>query len=46
MRMILMGILALLLFVLVIGGAYLLMADPKPTITHVEKTIPSNTLPR
>ncbi len=46
MRMILMGILALLLLIAVVGGLYLLLADPKPAINHVEKVIPRDSLPR
>lgn len=46
MRIILIGVLALLLLIVVIGGLYLLMANPKPTVSHVEKTIPTSALPR
>ena len=45
MRIIIIGILAILLLLVVGGGLYMLLANPKPSVNHVEKTIPRESLP-
>jgi hypothetical protein len=39
------GLLALVLLILVGGGLYLLLADPKPEIKTVETAIPNDRFP-
>lgn len=42
MRRVIFWVFMLLLLLLVLGGVYLLVADPKPSVSQVEQVIPND----